>query len=269
MCCDVPGRLVSAVNPRIIIHKPGKPAYLFISSALLVLAGYLHQHLSPCNAHQIPTVKHTPNFPYRFKGKACFLIEGSESDTISEEGSLCTKCGPHTSLDRTNSQCIIEHMAAHILHDPTVRSHPQELCGLCLQSLPICMIYLKKGHGESQGYNVDMKLSKCVNLIQFKYAIAATSSKNSPCTNVLVVCLLCSPKSPVVWTYSLDAHFRDSHSLAHNHFPIKYRPSQLETEEIQIIWENRHQIRKKRNMKGKKTIPLVISNAHHYCGAME
>ena len=45
----------------------------------------------------------------------CFLIEpeDNEGDTIGEEGSLCTKCGPRTSLDRTNAQRIIEHMARH------------------------------------------------------------------------------------------------------------------------------------------------------------
>jgi len=42
----------------------------------------------------------------------------------------------------------------------------------------------------------------------------------------------------------------------------------LETEEIQIIWENGHQIQKKRNIRGKKTVLLVISNAHRYRGAV-
>ena len=148
-CHDVPGRLICMVNPGIIIHEPGKPMYLFKSLALLVLAGYLHRHLSPCNINSVPIVKCTLYFPYRFKGKACFLIEGSEGDTIGEEGSLCTKCGPRTSLDRMNAQCIIEHMATHILYDPTIRSHPQEHCGLCLGPSPMCAIYLKKGRGRS------------------------------------------------------------------------------------------------------------------------
>ena len=73
-CCDVPGWLIWAVNPGIIIHEPGKPTYLFKTSALLVLAGYLHCHLSPHNINSIPTIKCTVYFPYRFKGKACFLI---------------------------------------------------------------------------------------------------------------------------------------------------------------------------------------------------
>ena len=49
-------------------------------------------------------------------------------------------------------------------------------------------IYLKKGCGRLQGYNIDMKHSKCVNLIQFKYAIVVTSSENSPCMNVPIIC---------------------------------------------------------------------------------
>ena len=149
VCHDVPGWLICAVNPGIIIHGPGKPMYLFKSLALLVLAGYLHHHLSPCNINSVPIVKRTLYFPYRFKGKVCFLIEGSEGDTIGEEGSLCTKCGPRTSLDRTNAQRIIEQMATHILYDPTIRSHPHGHCSLCLQPSPMCAIYLKKGCGRS------------------------------------------------------------------------------------------------------------------------
>ena len=127
---------------------------------------------------------------------------------------------------------------------------------------------LKKGRGTSQGYTIDMKHSKCVNLIQFKYAIAATSLENSPCTNVPVICPICSLKSPAVWTYSLDAHFCNSHSLSRDHFPIKHHLSRSEREGIQIVWENQHQVWKKRNIQGKKVLPLVISNAHHY-GAPE
>ena len=67
--------------------------------------------------YPISTFPRTLYFPYTFKGKACFLIEGSETDTMSEEGSICTKCGPCTSLYRTNALRIIEHMATHILHD--------------------------------------------------------------------------------------------------------------------------------------------------------
>jgi hypothetical protein len=105
-----------------------------------------------------------------------------------------SKCGPRTSLIRTNAQRIrvIEHMAAHILYDPTIRFHPQEHCGLCLRPSPMCAIYLKKGRGGSRGYKVDMKHSKCVNLIRFKYAITATSLESSPSTNVM--CPICPPE---------------------------------------------------------------------------
>ena len=45
------------------------------------------------------------------------------------------------------------------------------------------------------------------------------------------------PKLPAVWTYSLDTHFCDSHSLSHDQFPIKHHLSWSETEGIQIVWK--------------------------------
>ena len=85
-------------------------------------------------------------------------------------------------------------------------------------------------------------------------------------------CLKCSEpdpsqstlKSPAVWTYSLNAHFHDSHSLSHDQYPIKHSLSQLETKGIHTVWQNCHHVQKKRNIQGKKVIQLVISNAHHY-----
>ena len=265
VCHDVPGRLVCTVNPGILIQKPGEMAYLFSSSSLLVLAAHLRRDLRPCDISHIPIVKRTPNFPYRLEGKACFLVERNEEEqSISSEGSICSKCGPRTSLDRSNAQRILEHMAAHILYDPAVRNPSQELCGLCLRPAPMCTIYLKKGRGASRGYSVNMKDSSCMNLIRFKYATAATSSENSPCSNVPVICPLCPQRAPAVWSYSLDAHFRDRHKLVPAYFPIKIQLSASETEGMKTIWDHKYQLRKKRNLKGKKNLPLDISASHSY-----
>jgi hypothetical protein len=71
-------------------------------------------------------------------------------------------------------------------------------------------------------------------------------------------------KAPVVWSYSLDAHFRDRHKLIPAYFPIKIQLSASETEGMKTIWDHKYQLRKKRNLKGKKNPPLNISASHSY-----
>ena len=126
----------------------------------------------------------------------------------------------------------------------------------------MCLIYLKKGRGASKGYSIDINWSTCINLIRFKYASAGTSTESAPCTNIPVHCLICGPKQPAVWRYSLEAHFRMRHNLAPADFPVRIQLSTSETEGLKVIWKNRFQMRKKRNLKKKKVLPLVISTAH-------
>lgn len=129
---DVRGRLVNTIDPTMLIEKPGEAIYLFQSISLLVLADSLYHHLLPNDISHIPAIKRTPHFPYWLPGKACFLVRGDEDDLpVSGEGSICSKCGPRTGIDRSNAQRILEHMGGHILHDQTI-SRSQELCGLCL-----------------------------------------------------------------------------------------------------------------------------------------
>jgi hypothetical protein len=137
---------------------------------------------------------------------------------------------------------VLEHMAAHILHDGNIdRSH--EPCGLCLRPAPICVIYLRSTRGAPGAVSVDMKRSTCLNLVRFSYADASRSSENSPCSNVPRLCPLCPNDKPAVWTYNFPSHFRARHNLTNqNHFPCNYPLSMSEKDGLKVIWEGRFRI---------------------------
>lgn len=153
-------------------------------------------------------------------------------------------------------------MGAHILHDAML-NHSQEVCGLCLQPSPMCRLLVKKGCGASAGNHVDIDNLSCVNLIQFNYTSAACSSESSPCSNVLINCPLCPPKSPGVWTYSLHAHFHDQHKLiSHRQYPMTVYLSQSEKDGMKQIWDARFNAPQPRNLRKKKVPALLLSEAH-------
>jgi hypothetical protein len=181
----------------------------------------------------------------------------------------CEKCGPNVKLNRSNAQRVLEHMGAHILHDATL-NHSQEVCGLCLRPSPMCRLFVKKGRGALAGNHVDIDNSSCVNLIRFNYASAACSSESSPCSNVPIICPLCPPKSPGVWTYSLHAHFRDRHKLTtHTQFPMTVYLSQSEKDGMKRIWDARFNVPQPRNLKKKKVPALLLSEAHMSRSALQ
>jgi hypothetical protein len=143
-------------------------------------------------------------------GQACFIYELEPNSHAppggTETHSLCSKCGSQVLVDQANGQCLLEHMGAHMLYDPSI-DHSQELCGLCLRLAPMCMIFLKKGWGAAAGYSVDISQSTCINLMCFNYATAAWSSEVSPCSNIPILCPLCPTNSLAVWRYSMHSHF--------------------------------------------------------------
>jgi hypothetical protein len=197
-------------------------------------------------------------------GKACFVCEHEDSTSVpSNAQSNCSVCGPRAQLDRSNAQRILEHMGAHVLHDPSL-DRTQEMCGLCLRPSPMCRIRLRKGRGSSAGYNVDREKSACTNLIRFNYASAADSSSRSPCTNVPIICPLCPKSSPAVWKYSLHIHFRHRHKITvPASFPIQVHISESEKDAMKVIWDARLKVQKaRRSRKSKMAIPMVISQAH-------
>lgn len=54
----------------------------------------------------------------------------SKTDTAKIDSHTdCSKCGPAAKIDWENMQHILEHMGAHILHDPKLNCM-EERCGL-------------------------------------------------------------------------------------------------------------------------------------------
>src|SRR5712691_8362546 len=132
------------------------------------------------------------------------MIEHAGPDTglIDHIGLTCPTCQPIVTFNPSLRQRIVEHISAHILHDPSVDCL-SEPCGLCLQPAPLCKIVLKKVKGQKGNLTIDMKASSCANLVKFSIAVATECSDSSPCTNRPIVCPHCdgsgSESSPVVW----------------------------------------------------------------------
>ncbi|KAF7358468.1 hypothetical protein MVEN_00897300 [Mycena venus] len=258
---NIPGRLIEPgpLNPTLSIRTPNKPTYLFESSELMAFEVTLLERLAPEDLKLLPALTRTDNFPYRFQGKACFLCEhDTNSRSIdTEPENCCSKCSPPVPLDISHGQRILEHCAAHLIYDSSInRQH--EFCGLCLRPSPMCAFYLKKSNGKPQ---IDWEKSTCLYKISFRYAIAATSTSTSPCSNVPVICPLCGPKRAAVWKYSLDAHFRTFHRLAEAQFPMQIVITDDEKERLKQIWDLRQKYPKPRNFKNKRN-PLQISESH-------
>ena len=174
----------------------------------------------------------------------------------------CPRCGPSVKLDWKHMQRILEHMGAHILHDPTLNAS-EEYCGLCLRVLPACQIYLTKGRGASGRLSVNRDKSNCPNLVRFNYKSAAQSTASSPCSNVPIICSLCPAGSLAVWTYSLHSHYRARHRLdSISHFPTRVEQSQSEKDGMKQVWATRLHQRKSYFSKKKKHGTLLVSEAH-------
>lgn len=203
------------------------------------------------------------------KDCACFLCtdhDQADLETTVAIADVCSRCGPKAIIDASSNQRVLEHMAAHIQHDPTV-TPSQELCGLCLHPSPMCQIFLKKQTGVSGSYSIDYNRSNCPNFStvhQLRYSHAAKSTALSPCSNVPIICPLCPNNAATVWTHFIGLHFTKRHNLKPDMFPIKYRVSSSEKTALQEIWSKRFDKQKRwkggRGKQGKH--PLVISQEH-------
>ena len=136
---------------------------------------------------------------------ACFVCDEKLTEDVNQtsQSSDCSRCGLAVLLNWKNSQHILEHKCAHVLHDSMLDSS-EKLYGLCLCPAPMCQLYLRKAHGIASNFLVDHKKSS---LLHFNYVTPSTSSEASSCSNVPITCLLCPDGSPAVWAYSLHAHF--------------------------------------------------------------
>lgn len=204
-----------------------------------------------------------PKVLTNYAGNACFLCEDDRDFTnIAGSTSIeCERCIPTPVLDVSQSQRVIEHMSAHILRDPSVKSL-DEPCGLCLRPYPLCKFYLKKTKGASGGLTVDKKRSECKYSIKFYYHTASKTTSSSPCSNVPLVCPLCPKSSPAVWKYNLRAHFVRCHPahVSKKQYSVLWEIRAFERQEMDKIWSRRHkQVQKSCNEPGQQ---LVISESH-------
>ena len=155
-------------------------------------------------------------------------------------------------------------MGAHILYDQKLNC-TEERCGLCLWLASMCPIYVTKGRGQQGRYAVDFTKSSCPNMVHFSYKNATESMEKSPCSNVPIICPLCAPGSPVVWKYSLEAHFQERHRLTSpSHFPCPVGQSKSEKYGMKTVWQGCFKKCKFYNSKGKQlaTPCLTVSEAH-------
>lgn len=198
-----------------------------------------------------------------WSGKACFVCEADTTTQgpIGESDTPCSLCGSRTQLEKSTPQRVLEHMAAHILYDNSINRH-DEFCGLCLRPVAMCRIFVRKGRGTNASYGIDLQRSSCINLARFKFANAARSSEGSPCSNVPVICPLCSRDDQAVWKYNLDSHFRTRHRLTPQHFPIQFHLSTSEKEGLKKTWDSRFKIRATRKSAKSKPPPMMLSEAH-------
>ena len=191
---------------------------------------------------------------------------GPDAGLVDHISLMCLNCQPIVAFDPSHRQRIVEHIGAHVLHDPSV-DRLSEPCGLCLRPAPLCKIVLKKAKGHTGNLAIDMKESLCPNLMKFSIAVAAEYSDSSPCTNHPFICPYCDclESSSVVWSYNFWSHLLRKHpriSLeGHNDILILTR---LEKDGMKRVWERRLKQRKARRK--SQRAPLVISET--YCSRL-
>lgn len=183
-------------------------------------------------------------------------------DVATFNSTDCPACGPDSTLDLSQGQRLLEHIAAHILHDSKIE-RSVERCGLCLRSSSQCQFYLKKRRGVQANLKIDWDRSTCPTKLKFSYSIAAQSMASSPCSNIPICCPLCSDKKdPAIWKYYAKTHFHSNHPTADfARYEYLWKLSNFEVSEIKKIWMKRLDTPVKRPRKSKIP-PLVISDAH-------
>ena len=194
------------------------------------------------------------------------MMEHASLDTTFDDhiGMTCPNCRPIVTFNPSLRQHIVEHISAHILHDPSV-DRLSEPCGLCLRPAPLCKIILKKAKGQTGKIAIDMKASSCTNLVKFSIAAATECSDSSPCTNHPIICPHCddseSSLSPVVWSYNFRAHLLRKHPRIslEDHGDILVL-TKLEKEGMRRVWE--HRLKQQKVHRKSQRAPLVISEAH-------
>lgn len=169
-------------------------------------------------------------------------------------------------LNLTQIPKLLEHNGAHILADPLITPDDM-LCGFCLRPATSCVIRLRRSPG---GIQVDMKKSTCINIVSgrsFRYASAAQSTSNSPCSNVPLRCPLCeisAPDSSVIWKYNMKQHFQLRHPSLVGQNSRLWARKDTEGPFMEAVWARA--VEKQKNpplaRKKSKKAPFKISEAH-------
>ncbi|PPQ92922.1 LOW QUALITY PROTEIN: hypothetical protein CVT25_006605 [Psilocybe cyanescens] len=257
----VPGRLIQPINPKISLTHTTVPWYLLQGTFLVTLAVSIFQELTVSNLKNIPKTAASKEYPYRLaSGAACFLCNDDEQ--FADIGSSdCPWCSPTVALDMSQGQRVLEHIGAHILHDPHV-AKSMSLCRLCLRPAPLCQFFLKKGKGATGKLAINYTSSKgCLMKVKFSYGVAAESTSASPCPNVPLNCPLCPKVEPTIWQYFLKIHFQEKHPNApFEKYTHLWTLSNFEETEMKNIWKKR--FKSTRRSKKSKIPPLVISEDH-------
>ena len=181
---------------------------------------------------------------------------------VDHIGLMCPNCKPILTFNPDHRQHIVEHIGAHILHDPSVR-RLSEPCGLCLRPAPLCKIVFKKAKGQVGHVTIDMKKSSCPNLVKFSLAAAAQCSNSSPCTNHPTVCSYCdaSESSPVIWSYNFRSHMLGKHpSISLERHSDMLVMTKLKKDGMKRAWK--HCFKQRQVRRKTQRAPLVISEAH-------
>ncbi|TDL20789.1 hypothetical protein BD410DRAFT_870927 [Rickenella mellea] len=173
----------------------------------------------------IPRCAHSDVFPYKTsKGKPAFISEPATAALnalkISDEDVRCYQCAK---LIKRSS--LRAHVGGHILHAVLNVSEPglcepintPQPCGFCGKEG--CTLVMQK---TAKSYKV---ISSCARSHYFKLAIAAVSSKATPCTNVPIICTICRHEDPkakdrtAIWKYNFTHHLRTAHPSHYPHPP--------------------------------------------------
>jgi hypothetical protein len=190
-------------------------------------------------------------------------LDDTNTGVVDHIGLACPKCQPSISFDSLLRQHIIEHIGAHILHDPSV-DRSSEPCRLCLRPAPLCKVILKKTKGRMGNLAIDMKNSTCPNLVKFSIRIAAKCTNASPCTNHPMHCPYCPNSSPAVWSYTFCQHMVCIHPAVplDKHSSI-WTLSKLEKDGMRQVWH--HRLNQPKVCLKTQCVPLVISETHCIC----
>jgi hypothetical protein len=81
-----------------------------------------------------------------------------------------------------------------------------------------------------------MKHSHCSKISKIKYKNVATSTLNSPCSNVLISCALCPAKVPAVWKYYLAQYLDKIHNGTSNEFASLWTLKDEEIAGMKLHW---------------------------------